>query len=420
MAGRDQEKLATNLLRQSLGAPGEACPDPGIWAAYFEQSLDREETARAQLHLSQCSICRERLAAMYRLSEPAAAHTMRLPKSSWMWDWRWLAPAAAALLVAAIWIVRRPIAKPGREQQPLLAMSQSQALPSAAAPPEHGRNESPAASSAGKSGQQASQSFWVTDKLSPGNQQLQVHNNRSDLAQNSRNKVGWNDSAKKNQEPSSPSAGSQRAEVDTAVGNELKPSHPAASPAPAPLPSGVAGSGSTAETVTVEGVLNSSGPQSAATEMKSNQSPSAAPLSAERLPLTAQARSRALGIPAAEQRSSMRVITTPDPQVLWRIAEGGFVERSTDGGTSWKGELPDVSAQLTTGFAPSADVCWVVGRSGAIFLTTNASDWKRIPPPAKADFTAITALDASSAIVTTADGRKFATTDGGSHWNPAP
>ncbi len=415
MAGRDQEKLATNLLRQSLGAPGEACPDPEIWAAYFDQSLDREETSRAELHLSQCSICRERLAAMHRPGEPV--HTLR-PESSWRWDWRWLAPAAAALIVAAIWIGRRPIAKPSPERQPLLAMSQSQAPPSAAAPPAHGRNESPAAVSAGRSKQQAPQGFSVTDKLSPGKQQPQAHNNRWDYpAQNSRKEVGSNDSAKKNQEPSSPPAGSERAEVDTAVGKELKPSHPATSPAPAPLPSGVAGLGSTAETVTVQGEVNSIGPQSAATDMAPKQTASAAPLSAE---LTAQARSRALVIPAAKQRSRMRFITTPDPKVLWRITEGGFVERSTDGGTSWKGELPDVSAQLTTGFAPSAEVCWVVGRSGAIFLTTNASDWKRIPPPANTDFTGITALDASSAIVTTADGRKFATTDGGSHWNPAP
>ena len=37
-----------------------------------------------------------------------------------------------------------------------------------------------------------------------------------------------------------------------------------------------------------------------------------------------------------------------------------------------------------------------------------------------ADFIAVTAQDALSAIVTSADGRKFITTDGGTHWNPAP
>jgi len=138
------------------------------------------------------------------------------------------------------------------------------------------------------------------------------------------------------------------------------------------------------------------------------------------LPSSVQAQSAALAFPAVERRSSMRVIKTPDSTVLWRFAEGSFVERSTDGGTSWNVELPGANAQLTAGFAPAADVCWLVGRVGAIFLTTNGKDWKRIHPPLMADFTAVTAQDASSAVVTATDGRRFATTDGGSHWNLAP
>jgi len=81
---------------------------------------------------------------------------------------------------------------------------------------------------------------------------------------------------------------------------------------------------------------------------------------------------------------------------------------------------PAATSAPAAGSAPAAEVCWVVGRVGAIFLTTNAKDWKRIHPPLMADFTAVTAQDASSAIVTATDGRRFATTDGGSHWNPAP
>jgi len=113
------------------------------------------------------------------------------------------------------------------------------------------------------------------------------------------------------------------------------------------------------------------------------------------------------------------MIATPDPKVLWRIAAAGGVERSEDGGASWQGQLPDASAQLTAGSAPSRKICWLVGRDGLIFLTTNAEDWKRIPPPLPTDFMAITAEDAFTATVTTVDGRKFTTSNGGIHWNPA-
>jgi hypothetical protein len=419
MAGRKQEKPATKVLRQSLGAPGEACPDPEIWAAYFDHSLDREETAHWELHLSQCSICRERLAAIDRASEPAPAQTARLPQSSWRWDWRWLAPAAAALIVAAIWIARRPSTKPAPEQHPLLASSVPQTRLRDAATPEYGRNQSAPAPPAGpqqKTAQQAPGRFGGIEKLSPENQQPPVHQHRSDLGPLSRNEV--DDLGKKNTGLSSPLARGHGTDIDTPVGSEPEPSN--ASAAAAPAAGKAAGLGSSAQTVAVQGEVNSIGPQSGAMEMKSNQPPALARMSNERLPSSAPAQSRALALQAVEQRSSIRVIRTPDPKVLWRIAEGGFVERSTDGGTSWKGELPAVSAQLTAGFAPSADVCWVVGRSGAIFLSTNASDWKKIPPPASADFTAITAHDAFSAIVTAADGRKFTTTDGGIHWKPAP
>ena len=115
---REQDKPAADLLRRSLaspaGAPGldvDPCPDPEILAAYFERSLDADETARYELHFSRCARCREMLAAMVHAGEPAGAAGEKRARSSstaWAWDWRWLAPVAAALVLAAIVVVRRP------------------------------------------------------------------------------------------------------------------------------------------------------------------------------------------------------------------------------------------------------------------------------------------------------------------------
>jgi hypothetical protein len=128
--------------------------------------------------------------------------------------------------------------------------------------------------------------------------------------------------------------------------------------------------------------------------------------------------SRALAPAADNERSA--VIQTPDARILWRIASGGFVERSEDSGATWQGQLPDANAHLVAGSAPGPKICWFVGDDGIILLTRDAKRWQTIRAPLRADFTAVTAQDASSATVTAADGRKFATTNRGKTWTPAP
>lgn len=121
----------------------------------------------------------------------------------------------------------------------------------------------------------------------------------------------------------------------------------------------------------------------------------------------------------AGELSAENVIRTPDPKILWRIASGGFVERSEDGGLTWMGQLPNQNAHFTAGSAPGAKVCWLVGDDGIILLTQDAANWQTIPPPRRADFVAVSAPNASSATVTAADGRKFTTPNRGKTWKPA-
>jgi Photosynthesis system II assembly factor YCF48 len=117
-----------------------------------------------------------------------------------------------------------------------------------------------------------------------------------------------------------------------------------------------------------------------------------------------------------EERSTEKVIDTPIPTVKWRISAAGFVERSVDGGATWKGQEVDATGALLAGSAPDEKTCWVVGREGLVLVTKDAANWKKIPPPAPADLVAVSAEDASSATVTTADGRRFSTHNRGRKW----
>src|ERR1700722_1297136 len=114
MAVRDDDKVMAGLLRRTLasspkpgvasgvgdasGSRGDDCPTADILAAYYEHSLDADESSCYELHFSQCALCREQLAAMARAEE--MPHPQ--PKASWAWLWNpyWLAPALAVLTLA--------------------------------------------------------------------------------------------------------------------------------------------------------------------------------------------------------------------------------------------------------------------------------------------------------------------------------
>jgi len=122
----------------------------------------------------------------------------------------------------------------------------------------------------------------------------------------------------------------------------------------------------------------------------------------------------------AEDRKAQTIVRSPDPQVLWRISSGRFVERSADAGASWHTQWTNANAHVVAGAATSVQTCWLVGRGGIILLTVDGKKWKTVSPPADVDFVNVAATDASSATVTTSEGRQFTTSDRGKHWAPAP
>ena len=99
---------------------------------------------------------------------------------------------------------------------------------------------------------------------------------------------------------------------------------------------------------------------------------------------------------------------------------GDRIERTSDGGTTWQTERSGLSSPMLAGACVSTDVCWLGGAGGHVLRREPGGRWVEGRIPSDARVAAIDARDASRAIVTVSDGRRFRTSDGGQSWTPAP
>ena len=112
-------------------------------------------------------------------------------------------------------------------------------------------------------------------------------------------------------------------------------------------------------------------------------------------------------------------VTAPGSTVLWHIASAGILEHSTDAGATWTVQTTGVIVDLTAGSAPSDRVCWVVGRTGTILRTIDGgAHWLRVRAPIEDDLTAVFAIDAQQATVSSH--RTYKTSDAGVTWALLP
>ena len=114
------------------------------------------------------------------------------------------------------------------------------------------------------------------------------------------------------------------------------------------------------------------------------------------------------------------VIVSSNPATRFRLLPGGEVQRSADGGATWRTEITGATETLTAGASPSPSVCWLIGPSGAVFLSTDGRSWRRLAFPEAEDLRAVTATDSENATVTTVGGHTFVTTDAGQTWSRNP
>ncbi len=416
------------LIQRSLNtanAAAQNCADPGIVASYYERALDPNERARFETHLSNCARCREQLAVMVRADEkpsPAVRHT-------WLWDWRWLAPAAAALLILTVWGVHRSTSpeRVANGKQPLVAMSRPPQLPEPNGlpldQPTAESSTSAQALVAPKStdritSQLQTQEQAKAPQMDHTPQTLQAEKQSSGV--NSRAFAGQNEPkvAQKSSDESNGVSDLKKAAGNAAAAPSAGSPFAVPQPKAADRPSG-APSESPSNSLDTSASSQSLAPKEAAADAAGENGNVGGALGARQAQPRLKAFAGGALAQATEQRSGSTIIPTPDPKILWRIAGGNFVERTEDGGATWRGQVAAPDAQFTAGSAPTNKTCWLVGKAGVIVVTKDSKQWKKLPPPVPADFVHVEAKNGSSAIVTAADGQKFSTENEGKKWVPA-
>jgi len=459
MAAREEDKAMAGLLRRSLAQDagsrsGEDCPEPEILAAYFDHALDAQETAHYDLHFSRCSHCREQLAAMARVGSALTARDAE-KKTASGWDWlarsRWLMPAAAALVallvISGIALRMKKAVVPTSE----IAMARPDAVPQANSVPPMNSAPSPEVAPAGGAASIApTDQFAVRPSapiphragkvpVAPG--EFSVPSS-SGARETSRRQPRADMAARLNvlpqRSPGMAREGMRAGDASAAAGapvisaneavtvTEAAPAlDSAAPPAVAPAKKAEADSNSNDSDVSVSAQsdeakqLNAPKAKSAATESAAvaAQSPKAMNLAADKAAGSA-AFARLQQAQISPNLMNLQ-IQTPDPKILWMVASAGAIEKSEDGGTTWKPKYLETRAPIVAGSAPTVKICWLVGGNGTILRTTNGTHWKTISAPAETDFVRVEATDALNATVTAMDGRKFSTSDGGKSWSSA-
>ena len=449
-------RLGEALDKMDFGNAGD-CPDGEILAAYAEQGLDQAETGRWESHFASCSRCRKILlvlaaSAETPLAEKEVAHLGKLvsavrspveitggpsspvrPRSS-DWRMRWLAPAFGVAAVLVVWFVMRPpwrttdrgasptlVAQAPKEEAPpspapaeldqlsrVQPLRDQKSLPTP--PPDRPAKTPSLGGAAGALTEPGAESSNELKKTSPGGSFPRGALQRQE-------KLGTSSEQAEVLPPNNPASPPPPPQVRVAAGaSDLAPSPQARAKADAAVPPAPEVPQSTSQTVTVteaapqvettNGNLSGTNPQQPSANL---------PLNGRALPTFGAAR---------QVREYFTLIKSPSGSILWRAGIGGSIERSTDAGKTWVPQASLIKEDWLAGAAVSDTVCWVVGRNGAIARTVDGERWERVAPPAQAataagklpDVTGITASDALNATITTGNGRRFATQDGGKTW----
>ena len=477
MASQEDNSL-DGLLRRSLarGAAQGECPGPDLVAAYSERMLEEDETARFEKHFSQCPSCRELLAAMVRANaeaevpqeavpvlaaaparesipaaftepkrgeERARSATGRDKTPTRTLRWWWLAPAAATVLLAVFLYVRhQSTAQRTLDMSRQLAMSRSEPAltdKGKSAPLENHVPAAPAPAPAATVNElkKRDEKSSADETKSVQNLPLVARNYEhlrpptppapAGAAPGTGTGAGTglaaSDSNRKSAAPGQRSGHAQRfvsgaeaagGAAGAAAGRvAAAPSNPSEKAAPSSVPAPAAQS----EAVQVQqeaGDLDQLAQQSQ--QQKLQQQRQLTPQDQRVIEAKPKNATSTVTVTAANMISTIIAIPTPDKHVVYRIVGAGFVERTTDGGATWQGQLVSQNADFTAGSAPTARICWLVGRAGAIFRTSDGSNWKKIPPPASVDLVGVNAADALTATVTATGGQKYSTENAGKTW----
>ena len=484
---RNFEKALARHLRSSASSgahsnafgvsPREACPDTETLAAYHDGFLSSEELVHWKQHVVACENCqlilahletplevpldaakKEFVAASQRPASSAAASVAPVPvvrpRRPPSMRWLWLVPAGAAAASLIAWVslhqqkplqLTQPNTVEVAEDRSATAAPPAESLTAPAtrvAPtPQHREKErkekdQPAGSSAGGVVSAPSTARDEADK------QL---NNRVQLTQQAPNQNaaapshGPSLSQQKQQQqqlmvsPGVVAGASRGAVLDQKKSASPAPSHPqeGAKEATAPAPDASERNFLADETVTPPAPAPQPAPPAAApassgaAATSKQQNADAVSSAAETAEVTSAAPSMKMMRAALLQ--DPHVFSAPDKKHFWRVGPVGLLEISGNRGGKWKPQVSGVTTDLVAGFATSAKVAWVVGRSGTILRTTDSGVlWVKLNSPDPGDLAGIIAADAMNAKIwfvpdeQTHATRTYQTTDGGATWSIVP
>jgi hypothetical protein len=387
---RSIDRLLRRRLEPDAGLPApatDACVDAETLAAWMDGSLSREALDRAEHHAAGCARCQAMLASMARTAPDTAGHPWWRSLTA-----RWVVPIAAAATAAALWI------SVDRQQNP--------ALPAAPPPAELSRTREPAAPPAMLADARERSAPVAQDKAAaaPSAKADAPTDTRAEQKSVPGRVAGGavggrtTDALRPSLQARSDNAASV-ASTAAATAAPAPPPPPAAPALPnaAPVPAAEPSVTSPlAETVRVI-------PESSAKAMRAGRA-------GESIARAGDAMAFAAGVE----------IVSPEPAFRWRLSAPAMIQRSTNGGVTWQPQAAPAGIVLTAGSSPARDVCWIVGRAGAVVLSIDGTAWQPRPFPEAVNLTAVRAIDAKNATVTTADGRQFSTTDGGATWSKLP
>src|SRR5712691_9183082 len=404
-------RLGDSLDRMQPQGRGE-CPDSERIAAYYERALAPEEIAQWEAHFAACARCRKILAVLAASAEAPladqeverlgvlASATQAQPHSEpaakperasgFHWRLRWLVPAfgaaAAVVLWFAVWppwhtskdvqiveildVTRRPPLQNG-DETPAPARNRASAVlnapANAVAPSSKAKNSQAAKSQPPAAGSDnlIALDNAANDRLAPPDQ----------VASRAAKTAPAQDAAGDKKAERTESGGGVGGAAATGTLGSLSPTAPA--PAAPPRPA-LAASSAEAEALALQ---KQSAP---AARAAANVMPKAAPAPENQPP--AEGKARVLNtapLIALSQvgRPWSLLFKLPSSGAMWRMGDDGRIERSEDGGQTWKLQANALQGDWLSGAVVSGTVWWLVGRDGAIARTTDGEHWERIAPP---------------------------------------
>lgn len=389
----EMDRLLRGVLADAPAAPADACPPAGDLAAYVERALPAAEREAMEAHLASCARCQDALALLAGMPDAAAAPS---PAAAWWragWK-RWLVPATAVATGLILYVALKP-------EPPLRTAPPSSGQVALSVPAQAPVPEAPAATGAGgeamagAAAPRKERALEAEPRPKGATPPVEAQTNKAAAAGERRlaeapGRTATDAMAKQEAPP---------AQV-TALA-DARPAAPPAAPAPA----------------AAEAEAKKPAEQAEAAPGVAAGAVGGVARGAEGVAFRQQASKLSTEAPARPESRGPLVVASPGnpPQALWRLEDGGRIFGSTDGGKTWRLQRPG-GGELLAASSPSRTVCWAVGANGLVLRTTDGATWEARPFPEPADLVAVAAAGALQATVTTRDGRRFTTEDGGGTW----